>query len=123
MNINPKTGYSMGPSVAHELRQKAFSQSDRALYLRERRLKMTDEQLNHERELSKASKAKAKARAVVEKSNNRANNRNAFGSLEKTIRHHLSRGRSVADIAIREFMLVSRVQSIVDQINGPEVAK
>jgi len=123
MNFRHNTGEPMGPSVAYELRNAKLSNSKRAVYLRERNLTMTDEQRERERQIQKKSKAKAKANKCIAKASGRyfVTRKNSY--LEGRIRHHLSKGRDVADIAIREFILVSKVEGIIAQIKGVEVAK
>ena len=118
MNFHHKSGAPVGPTLANELRPRRLSNSKHAVYVRERRLAMTDEQRANETLIKKKSLNKKKAEKCAEKASGRylVNRKNSH--LESRVRHHLSKGRSVADIAVREFILVSKVQAVVDQIAG-----
>lgn len=48
---------------------------------------------------------------------------NFRASLVKRIQFHLNKGRDVANIAVRENLLVSHVQEVVNQINAEQANK
>lgn len=123
MNFHHLTGQPVGPKTARELQTDCPSMSKAAVYQRERRLIMTDAQkarldATKRARVNKEKAAKCVARASVAYAIHR---KNAY--LQTRVRHHLSKGRDVADIAIREFILVSKVEEIIAQIKGVEVAK
>jgi hypothetical protein len=118
VNFHHLTGEPVGPKTSRELQTKHPSMSKAAIYQRQYRLTMDDAKKAMLDKSKKASVNKAKiAKCVMQASwKGRLSNNEKY--LQKLIRHHLSKGRSVADIAIRENMMVSKVQAVVDRIDG-----
>ena len=91
-----------------------YSGNPVAVYSRNRRL--TNEVANDAHIVSnRKTKNKAKARKVLLHATGQdvQNNKNRQKYLTTRIAHHLSRGRSIADIVIRENAPVSLVQQLV----------
>ena len=87
------------------------SQTYNARYMRTRRL-VDDEYAKRINESTRKSKAKRKLKQVKDDSMNRARlMRDAFA---KRVQFHLSRGRDVGDIAVRENVPVSKVLSVIN---------
>ena len=104
-----------GPSTSAYLSDKKRSTSKTAVYMRQRRL-LSDELEDKANAATKKSQRKAKAKKLVSKfkASNTCRNQNA---LTARVKHHLSKGRDVSDIAIREMVMVSDVQRIIEAIN------
>lgn len=98
-----------------------FSMSPRAIYERTRRL--TDDKADN---LMRAAIVRCRNKKKAEKIIKHANGDSAFSNttrnkyLTTRIAHHLSKGRSIADIVIRENAPASLVQQLVKSM---EVAK
>lgn len=116
MNYNHGTGEPIGPRTARELDSSSLSMTERAVYQRERRLKMSSDQREKERAANRKHKAKKMAHIAFVKAKEKYQIETSKGRFEKQVRHHLSKGRSVADIAVREGWFVSDVQAAVDRI-------
>ena len=123
MNFHHLTGQPVEPKTARELQTDCPSMSKAAVYQRERRLTMTDAQKARLDATKKAVVNRAKAKKCIARASvaYAIHRKNAY--LQTRVRNHLSKGRDVADIAIREFILVSKVEEIIAQIKGMEVAK
>lgn len=99
----------------------SYSQTPAALYQRTKRL--TDEDYN---EIVKSSNKRYRNKQAAKKILRTANGESAFSNASRNkylttrIAHHLSRGRSIADIVVRENAPVSLVQQLVKAM---EVAK
>lgn len=118
MSFHTKTGAPIGPRTAPEFNSSSPSMTKTAVYQRERRLRLSSEQIEKERKSNRLTTAKRKASNHTAEAMDRHKLSASKGMAEKTIRHHLSKGRSVSDIAVREGWLVSMVQAAVDRIQG-----
>jgi len=103
------------------IRTDSYSQTPAALYQRNKRL--TDEAYN---EIVNSSNKRYRNRQAAKKVLRTANGESAFSNASRNkylttrIAHHLSKGRSIADIVIRENAPVSLVKQL---IAGMEVVK
>ena len=102
------------PSTSRYLSAK-LSDSESAVYQRQRRL-LSDEAAEKANAASKKHKRKAKGEKVAARFKALSGNRN-LDALKMRVRHHLSKGRDASDIAIREMVMVSDVQRIIEAIN------
>ena len=89
----------------------------------QRTMRLTDDKVDASRKVQSARyRNKKKAEKIIKKANGESafynTTRNKY--LTTRIAHHLSRGRSIADIVIRENAPVSLVQKLVNEM---EVAK
>lgn len=104
-----------GPSTSNYLNNKKRSTNKRAVKDRQRRL-LSDEEQDKANAYTKKSRRKAKAKELVAKFEASSIHRVPVG-LASRVRHHLSKGRDASDIAIREMVMVSDVQRIIEAIN------
>jgi hypothetical protein len=85
--------------------------------VRQRNLRLTDDEYaNRSMEYSRQAKRREAYKAQIHSLESRKSELSKMGKLKTRILHHLSKGRDVGSIAIRESLLVSTVQQVVDQI-------
>ena len=104
------------PTTSPHIHEKPLSQKPRSKYQRDRLL-ADDSANNRQSEYSRKYRAKKRQAQIRSNAIYRAD-KTYLKAKEKAVRHHLSKGRSVADIVIREGFLCSEVQAIVDRINA-----
>jgi hypothetical protein len=104
-----------GASTSAYLDDKQLSTTKLAIYHRQRRL-LSDEIADKVTASNKASRNRAKSKKMAAKFG-ASNLTRVSRVLTSRVKHHLSRGRDVADIAIREMVLVSEVQRAIEEIN------
>lgn len=92
-----------------------YSQSPQARYLRQRRL--VDDEFD-QRCLEENLKSYRRRRLKELATNNTMRATWMRNGFVDRVRHHLSNGRDVGDIAVREGVPVSRVAAAVEQIGG-----
>lgn len=104
-----------GPSTSAYLSDKKRSTSKLAVYQRQRRL-LSDDAEDKANASTKKHRRNAKAKKLAEKF--KASTLCRFTkALTARVRRHLSKGRDVSDIAIREMVMVSDVQRIIEEIS------
>jgi DNA-binding NarL/FixJ family response regulator len=108
-----KINTTPGPRVSRAFQKETLSQSQHAIAQRSRYLS-SDEEAEKMSATWKRSRNKAKAKIVIEKATARKGNRK-YG-IDVKVRHHIAKGRTVTDIAIREGLMVSAVQEAYDRI-------
>lgn len=97
----------------------SYSQTPASIYQRTKRL--TDEAYN---EIVKSSNKRYRNKQAAKKAIRKANGGSAYSCsnrnkyLTARIAHHLSRGRSIADIVVRENAPVSLVQKLVKDMEA-----
>ncbi len=106
----------IGPTTSAFLRDKPKSSSEGAVRRRDLRLN-NDDWAERERQSGARNRARRAQNRVTEAAKKRASSEWPK-AVEATVRRHLAKGRDVSDIAVREGLLVSTVQAIVDQINA-----
>jgi hypothetical protein len=102
-------------SASAYLADRQLSTTKEAIYHRQRRL-LSDAEMDKVSASNKASRNKAKLKKSAWKFNS-SNFSRYSKALKFRVRHHLSRGRDASDIAIREMVLVSEVQRVIEEIN------
>lgn len=106
-----------GASKSGYLSDKPLSQDKYVAAQREKRL-LSDETAEKHNASSNATKRRKKEKELTSKFS--ASSVRVKSRIVQSVRHHLSRGRDVTDIAIREMVMVSDVQRIVDAIKQQE---
>ena len=94
-----------------------LSNSDVAIRLRSKYL-TNDKYANGEIIRKRRHAAKKKANIVLSDAGHKASMIKPYGPTWKRIEYHLSKGRDAGDIAVRESLKVSAVQSIIDQVQA-----
>jgi len=102
-------------SATAYLADRKLSTTKEAIYHRHRRL-LSDAEMDKVSASNKASRNKAKLKKAAVKFSS-SNYSRYSKALKFRVKHHLSRGRDASDIAIREMVLVSEVQRVIEEIN------
>jgi len=107
-----------GASTSGYLKDRPLSQIKSVAAQRDKRL-LSDEVAEKHNSATNASRRRRKAKELAEKFSS-SNISRVQRRIVDRVRHHISRGRDVSDIAIREMVMVSDVQRIVDAIKQEE---
>lgn len=105
-----------GPTKSKHISEKPLSQRPLTKYQRDRLL-ADDALRDRQNKLQRKYRAKKKESEVSSKATLRVR-KSSPKTKEKSVRHHLARGRDIGDIAVREGWLVSDVQAVIDRMNA-----